>query len=559
MMFPAILALLAFTARNVSAALGKVRSIALSKASAATHWNKSRVLLTAHLIARTALRQGLIHASLGRSCEDACDLLFEGNHPCNADGIAQYDSLDKVGSAIRFVWEVDQYSSVCTTGESSSVPAMYTFLSDRCTYVGRGATPDCASVAPFDWDLLCCCAQPGKHFDRCLVPDLPTNAPTNATTNDLVVAPPPGNSWKIGQSTFTMSSLGDDKKATITASYELNLPDGRGPLSGFYTTSLLQATDDDFLCTKTSSAPRYVSTVPGGRPAFSPTQDTITIDFGMMDSTGGMENDTTGTLKFCHVLTLTTIAGLVMDIRATQLTVTIDLTADFSDPKLTTEIRKTVAKQEDTDFDLSNTLTVTVDNALVRSGQGTKLTIGSKSSSVKVKMIRTLFIDSLNDGITGDDLAMITDGHDARTVPITGLTCDKFPGTCELTAYFPMQYVTANSARVVTLRGTAGLSLLKLADDRLLQEEAAATVGDEEAEATAEFVITLATMPIDEDGDDDDDVNGPGVIGIVGGSVCVVAAVAVAAMIRRKKMVAKQVAMAKEEPVEPVDIMVTMD
>jgi hypothetical protein len=29
----------------------------------------------------------------------------------------------------------------------------------------------------------------------------------------------------------------------------------------------------------------------------------------------------------------------------------------------------------------------------------------------------------------------------------------------------------------------------------------------------------------------------------------------VAAMMRRKKMVAKQVAMAKEEPVEPVDIM----
>jgi hypothetical protein len=92
-----------------------------------------------------------------------------------------------------------------------------------------------------------------------------------------------------------------------------------------------------------------------------------------------------------------------------------------------------------------------------------------------------------------------------------------------------MQYFTANSARVVTLRGTAGLSLLKLADDRLLQEEeeAAATVGDEEAEATAEFVISLATMPIDEDGDDDDDVNGPGVIGIVVGSVCAVAAVAV--------------------------------
>jgi hypothetical protein len=216
-----------------------------------------------------------------------------------------------------------------------------------------------------------------------------------------------------------------------------------------------------------------------------------------------------------------------MDIRTTQLTVTIDLTADFADSTITTEIRKTVAKQEETDFDLSKTLTVTVDNTLMRSGQGTKLTIGSKSSSVKVKMIRTLFIDSLNDGITGDDLAMITDGHDARTVPITGLTCDKFPGTCELTAYFPMQYVTANSARVVTLRGTAGLSLLKLADDRLLQEEAAATVGDEEAEATAEFVISLATMPIDEDGDDDDDVNGPGVIGIVVGSVCAVAAVAV--------------------------------
>jgi hypothetical protein len=223
-----------------------------------------------------------------------------------------------------------------------------------------------------------------------------------------------------------------------------------------------------------------------------------------------------------------------------------------------------VVDKKDTDFDLSKTLTVTVDNALMRSGQGTKLTIGSKSSSVKVKMIRTLFIDSLNDGSTDDDLAMITDGQDAGTVPITGLSCDNIAGTCELTAYFPMQYFTANSARVVTLRGTAGLSLLKPADDRLLQEEdaGAATAGDDEAEATAEFVISLATMPIDEE-DDDDDVNGPGVIGIVGGSVCAVAAVAVlavaAAMMRRKKMVAKQVAMAKVEPAEPVNTMVTME
>jgi hypothetical protein len=298
-----------------------------------------------------------------------------------------------------------------------------------------------------------------------------------------------------------------------------------------YTTSLLEATDDILLCTSTRLNSGDVSTGSAGAPATSPMQDTITIDFGMIDSSGGpyTEVDTTGTLKFCHVLTLTTTAGLVMDIRTTQLTVTIDLTADFADSTITTEIRKTVADKKDTDLDLSKTLTVTVDNALMRSGQGTKLTIGSKSSRVKVKMIRTLFIDSLNDGSTGDDLAMITDGHDARTVPITGLTCDKFPGTCELTAYFPMQYFTANSARVVTLRGTAGLSLLKLADDRLLQEEeeAAATVGDEEAEATAEFVISLATMPIDEDGDDDDDVNGPGVIGIVVGSVCAVAAVAV--------------------------------
>jgi hypothetical protein len=189
-----------------------------------------------------------------------------------------------------------------------------------------------------------------------------------------------------------------------------------------------------------------------------------------MDSTGGpyTEVDTTGTLKFCHVLTLTTNAGLVMDIRTTQLTVTIDLTADFADSKISTEIRETVAKTEDTDFDLSETLTVTPDDAMMRSGQGTKLTIGSKSSSVKVKMIRTLFIDSLNDGSTDDDLAMITNGQDAGTVPITGLSCNNVAGTCELTAYFPMRYFTANSARVLTLRGTAGLSLLKPADIRLL-------------------------------------------------------------------------------------------
>jgi hypothetical protein len=356
----------------------------------------------------------------------------------------------------------------------------------------------------------------------------PTKAP--------VVAPPPANSWTIGQSTFTPGSFGDDNKATITASYELNLP--VGPMSGSYKTSIFEASADEFLCTSTPLASGSVSTHDGA-PATSTMDDTITIDFGLIDSTDGpyTEVGTTGTLKFCHVLTLTTDSGLVMDIRTTQLTLTIDLTVDFTDSEVTQLSREAVKKAQDTDFDLPKTLTVLVDDELIVSGRGTKLTIRSEIASVKVKMIQALFID--NAPGDGPDLSMISDGKDVGNVPISGVSCDDVKGTCALTIYFPFQYFTAESARVLTLRGTAGLSLKPA---RLLIESAAA--GQEEAEANAEFVISLATMPIK------DDVNGPNTTGIVVGSVCAVAAFAVlavvAAMIRRKKMVEKQVAMAQK-------------
>jgi hypothetical protein len=98
---------------------------------------------------------------------------------------------------------------------------MYVVDRNQCSYVGSGVTPDC-NANQNNWIQVCCCAKPGEHLNRC----------RNLSTNAPVAAPPPADSWTIGQSTFTPGSLGDDNKATITASYELNLP--VGSMSGLY-------------------------------------------------------------------------------------------------------------------------------------------------------------------------------------------------------------------------------------------------------------------------------------------------------------------------------------